>query len=392
MVAAQQTPALFKPIKLGRLLLQHRVVLAPLTRYRAYDTHVPGPQSASYYAQRASAPGSLLITEATIISHNAGGFAHVPGVYTDAQIQGWKKVRVFIVSRFRFTESLFHQVTDAVHAKGSHIFLQVWALGRTADPEFLQKQDPPAPYVSASSVPVADSKVAPRPLTEAEIKHYIVAYAKAASNAVHRAGFDGVEIHNANGYLPDQFLQSVSNKRTDKWGGDEEGRTRFSREIVDAVVDAVGADRVGIRVSPWNPGDVILDVIVLICMLMSLFTCLPDLRMPDPRPTFTYLATALRDKHPDMAYLHVIEPRLAGNTDAGTKQNENSDFLREIWNSGKGGEERIFISAGGYTRETALRTAEDKGGLVTFGRLYIANVRFPTHSLWYSVFTCWVTA
>ena len=105
--------------------------------------------------------------------------------------------------------------------------------------------------------------------------------------------------------------------------------------------------------------------------------------MPNPRPTFAYLATALRDKHPDMAYLHVIEPRLDVKTDAG----ENSDFLREIWNSGKGGEERIFISAGGYTRETALRTAEDKGGLVTFGRLYIANVRFPTHSLQQSMFT-----
>ena len=109
--------------------------------------------------------------------------------------------------------------------------------------------------------------------------------------------------------------------------------------------------------------------------------------MPDPRPTFAYLATALRDKHPDMAYLHVIEPRLGGNIDVGATQNEDNDFLREIWNGGKGGEERIFISAGGHTRETALRTAEDKGGLVTFGRLYIANVRFPTHSLQHSVFT-----
>jgi NADPH2 dehydrogenase len=144
------------------------------------------------------------------------------------------------------------QITDAVHANGSYIFLQLWALGRAAEPDVLTKQDPPSPYVSASPIALTGNQVTPRALTEAEIEEYIAAYAKAASNAVHRAGFDGVEVHNANGYLPDQFLQSVSNTRTDKWGGDEAGRTRFSREIVDAVVDAVGEERVGIRISPWS--------------------------------------------------------------------------------------------------------------------------------------------
>ncbi|KAG6380374.1 hypothetical protein JVT61DRAFT_8487 [Boletus reticuloceps] len=336
MTSIQQTPALFKPIKVGRLTLQHRVVLAPLTRFRAYASHVPGPQHASYYSQRGSASGTLLITEATSISHDAGGYAHVPGIYTDEQIKGWQKV------------------TDAVHAKGSYIFLQLWALGRTADIDFLEKQDPPSPYVSASSVPLTGKSKPPRPLTESEIQDYIVAYAKAASNAVHGAGFDGVEIHGANGYLPDQFLQTLSNIRTDRWGGGEEGRTRFTREVVDAVVDAVGEDRVGIRISPWGTSQ--------------------DMGMPDPRPTFAYLATALRDRHPKLAYLHAIEPLVSGGADI---YSTNNDFLRDIWNGGEGGEERVFISAGGYTRETALRTAENKEGLIAFGRLYISNPDLP---------------
>ncbi|KAF8837215.1 FMN-linked oxidoreductase [Paxillus ammoniavirescens] len=334
------TPALFRPIKVGPVTLQHRVVLAPLTRFRAYASHVPGPQAATYYAQRGSSPGTLLITEATFISHDAGGYEHVPGIYTDAQIEGWK------------------QVTDAVHAKGSYIFLQLWALGRTADPDVLAKQDPPSPYVSASPITLTGIEDPPRALTEPEIEEYIAAYAKAASNAVHHAGFDGVEVHSANGYLLDQFLQSVSNTRTDKWGGDEEGRTRFTREVVGAVVDAVGEERVGVRISPWST--------------------FQDMKMPNPRPTFAYLATALRDKHPNMAYLHVTESRVAGNTDIPHTEDESNGFLREIWNSGEGGEKRIFISAGGHTRDTALSTAEELGGLVAFGRLYISNPDLPT--------------
>lgn len=131
--------------------------------------------------------------------------------------------------------------------------MQLWALGRAAEIDVLEKQEPPSPYVSASPFMLADRSRAPRKLSEGEIKDYVAAYAKAARNAVHCAGFDGVEIHSANGYLPDQFLQTMSNTRTDRWGGDEEGRTKFTREVVDAVVDAVGVDRVGVRVSPWSP-------------------------------------------------------------------------------------------------------------------------------------------
>ncbi|KAF8446358.1 hypothetical protein L210DRAFT_3392458 [Boletus edulis BED1] len=319
MTSSQQTPALFKPIKVGRLALQHRVVLAPLTRFRVHASHVPGPQQASYYSQRGSEPGTLLIAEATLNSHDAGGYSHVPGIYTDEQIKAWKKV------------------TDAVHAKGSYIFLQLWSLGRVADVDFLENQDPPSPYVSASSVTLTGQPRPPCPLTEAEIQDYIAVYATAASNAVHSAGFDGVEIHGANGYLPDQFLQTASNTRTDKWGGDEKGRTRLT------------------RVLRWS------------ACLSCLMTVFPDMGMPNPRPT------------PKLAYLHVIEPRVAGPSDTDTALNpdENNDFLRDIWNGGEGGEERAFIAAGGHTREKALRTAEDKGVLVAFGRLYVSNPDLP---------------
>ncbi|KAN0084428.1 hypothetical protein V8E55_007932 [Tylopilus felleus] len=339
MASTQQTPALFKPIKVGRITLQHRVVLAPLTLYQAYALHVPGPQHASFYSLRGSTAGNLLITEATLISHDAGGEGHAPGVYTDAQIQGWKKV------------------TDAVHAKGSYIFLQLWAPGRATDAGLLEKQDSPSPYVSTSSVVMTGQSKSPHPLTEEEVKYYIAAYAKAASNAVHSAGFDGVEIHSGYGHLLDQFLQTEFNKPSDRRGGDEEARTRFVREVVDAVVDAVGEDRVGIRISPWNT--------------------FQGMKMPDPRPTFAYLVTALRDKHPRMAYLHVIEPHAVRDINVAQIPDENNDFLREIWNGGQGGEERIFISAGGYIRSTALHTAENKGGLIAFGRLYLSNPDLP---------------
>ncbi|KAH7881858.1 hypothetical protein F5I97DRAFT_470854 [Phlebopus sp. FC_14] len=336
MSSAEPTPALFQPIQVGPVTLQHRVVLAPLTRVRAYASHVPGPQAATYYAQRGSTPGSLLISEGTLISQYAGGYEHIPGIYTDEQIEGWKKI------------------TDAVHAKSSYIFAQLWAIGRPAIPSVLAKHDPPSPYVSASAVALTGKDEPPRPLTEDEIATYIAAYGTAAHNAVHRAGFDGVEVHALNGYLIDQFIQSVSNTRTDKWGGDEEGRTRFAREAVAACVKAIGEERVAIRLSPWST--------------------FQDMKMPDPRPTFSYLVRALRDAHPNMAYLHVVEARLSGTVDVIPAEHENNDFLREIWHEGEdGSKKRIFISAGGYARETALSAAEEKGDLIAFGRSFVSN-------------------
>lgn len=228
------TVTLFTPIKVGHLNLSHRIVLSPLTRCRSYPNHVPGPQAATYYSQRASVPGTLVITEATIISPEAGGYPFVPGICTQEQIAGWK------------------EVTDAVHEKGSFIFCQLWALGRAAYPQVLA-QECGAPLVSASPIPLTSRPAnIPRALTEPEIKTFIDYHVTAARNAM-EAGFDGVEIHAANGYLVDQFLQVRCNQREDDWGGSIEKRAKFAIEVIKAVANELGPEKVGIRLSPWSP-------------------------------------------------------------------------------------------------------------------------------------------
>ncbi|KAF9020121.1 NADH:flavin oxidoreductase/NADH oxidase [Hymenopellis radicata] len=310
---------LYEPITVGPLNLQHRIVLAPLTRHRASDAHVPLPTVKEYYAQRASTPGTLLITEATFIAPKAGGFKNAPGIWNQAQIDAWK------------------EVTDAVHAKGSFIFLQLWALGRAAEPETLRAEDPSLSYVSASNIRMSGVDEDPRPLTVDEIHEYVELYAQAARNAVQHAGFDGVEIHGANGYLLDQFLQDVSNDRTDAYGGSVENRVRFPLEVAEAVVKAVGAERTGFRVSPWSQ--------------------FQDMRMKDPVPTFSYLASQLKERHPDLAYLH-----------AETETHEEIQFLRKIWSPKK------FISAGGFKKGSAETLADEADNyLVAFGRHFLAN-------------------
>ncbi|KAG1894196.1 uncharacterized protein F5891DRAFT_731571 [Suillus fuscotomentosus] len=202
-------PTLFTPIQVGHLRISHRIVLAPLTRFCTYPTHIPGPYAATYYAQRASVPGTPLVSEATIVSQAADGRDFVPGIYTQEQVEGWKRV------------------TDAVHEKGSFIFCQLWAHGRAAFPDVLAKENN-SPLVSASSIPLSIRPTAVlHALTEPEIKSYIASFATGARNAI-AAGFDGVEIHGANGYLIDQFLQEVSNTREDGWGGSIEKRARFA--------------------------------------------------------------------------------------------------------------------------------------------------------------------
>ncbi|KAJ7033762.1 hypothetical protein C8F04DRAFT_1260750 [Mycena alexandri] len=331
---ASKTLKLFEPLKVGNATLQHRVVLAPLTRYKADEAHVPYlPLVSDYYAQRASRPGTLLITEATFIAARAGGYPHIPGIWSPAQIKAWKSV------------------TDAVHAKGSFIFMQLWALGRAAKAEQLQSEDASFAYVSASDVPLAGHSGPPRPLTVLEIKEYIILYAQAAKNAI-EAGFDGVEIHSANGYLPDQFLQDVSNKRTDKYGGSVENRARFTLEIMDAVVAAVGADRTSVRFSPWSP--------------------FQGMGMTDPLSTFSYVISQLAARHPGLAYLHLVEPRIDGNatSDKPLSAHESNEPLRSLWAP------RALIRAGGFTRDGAIEAAES-GDLVAFGRLYISNPDLP---------------
>jgi len=195
---------------------------------------------------------------------------------------------------------------------------------------------------------MSSSDPTPRPLTVEEIKTYTQWYADAADRAVNKAGFDGVELHFANGYLPDQFLQDVSNQRTDEYGGSIENRARFPLEIIEAVAEAVGEDRVGFRISPWNSWQ--------------------GMKMEDPKPTFAYFISQAKERFPNLAYLHAIEGRVAGIDDQESNDAESNDFLREIWG------DKAFIAAGGYTPQTAAETANTKGGLVAFGRHYIANV------------------
>lgn len=330
-----QTSNLFKPLKLGRSELLNRLALAPLTRFRADSSHVPlQPMVAEYYSQRASSPGTLLISEATFIAPQAGGYGNAPGIWSDAQIKSWKKV------------------TEAVHAKGSVIYLQLWALGRAAplaglkaDPEVGEAN---AKVVGAGDIPAEGLEV-PTPLTEAEIHTYIGYYVQAAKNAI-AAGFDGVEIHGANGYLIDQFLQDVSNNRTDAWGGSIEKRARFCLEVVQAVTSAIGGDRTGIRLSPYN--------------------AFQSMKMKDPRPQFQYVVREL--KKYKLAYIHLVEPRVNGTDVREDTGGESLADLVEIWDN-----QSPVLLAGAFTPETAFKAVDqdypNNDIIVVFGRSFIST-------------------
>ncbi|KAK0199331.1 hypothetical protein DFS33DRAFT_1268691 [Desarmillaria ectypa] len=326
---------LFQPVKVGALTLNHRIVLAPLTRFKATETgHVPNlPIVKEFYTQRACDPGTLLITEGTLIARKAGVYKHAPGIWSEEQLQAWK------------------EITDSVHVKGSYMYCQLWALGRTADYNALWEEDPSLPYVAPSAIPLSGKDKVPRPMTLDEIHECIQLYSQAAADAVNKAGFDGVEIHGAHGYLVDQFLQDAANKRTDEYGGSIENRARFGLEVVDAVVKAVGAKRTAIRLSPW--GMTMLEV-----------------WMKDPIPTFSYFVSKIKEKHPDLSYIHVVEPRIDGAETRNPEDfspNSSNDFLREIWAP------RPYIAAGAFTRETATEAADEKGDIVAFGRHFISN-------------------
>ncbi|KZO98344.1 putative NADPH2 dehydrogenase chain OYE2 [Calocera viscosa TUFC12733] len=323
--------ALFTPLKVGNMQLQHRIAMAPLTRFRGHPDHTPSEMAITYYAQRASFPGTLLITEATFIAEEAGGYRDVPGIYTQKHIDGWKKI------------------TDAVHAKGSFIYLQLWALGRAADPGVLKEYG--VDVVSSSNLPIKDHAI-PRPLTQEEIKKYVGHYVTAAKNAV-EAGFDGVEIHCANGYLIDQFIQDVANKRTDEYGGSIENRCRFALEVADAVSSTIGQERTGIRLSPWG--------------------VFQSMRMADPIPTFSYLAEQLKTRFPDFAYLHVVEPepRVQSNADFTEPVNESNDFLRKIWAP------KVLLSCGGFNDQLTKDVVPRWGDVIVYGRYFISNPDLP---------------
>ncbi|KAI9487818.1 MAG: hypothetical protein EXX96DRAFT_554762 [Benjaminiella poitrasii] len=324
----------FSPIKVGRHQLQHRIVLAPLTRFRATLDAVPTQLLVDYYSQRAS-PGGLLVTEATFISRLAGGYRQAPGIYTEDHIREWRKV------------------TSAVHEKGAVMFLQLWHLGRAGSSQLNPNNEP---IVSASAIPIPGKKAngrdyeTPRPLETHEVKEWVEIYRQAAINAM-EAGFDGVEIHNANGYLLDQFVNSTTNQRTDKYGGSIENRARFSLEVVDAIVDAIGAERTAIRFSPDGK--------------------VQGMKDDTPVETWSYLTSQLQQRHPRMAYLHFIEAR----SDFSVEKVNTIDTLepyRSIW---KG----PFITAGGFSNavEHAVELAEKTDSLIAFGRAFIANPDLP---------------
>lgn len=320
---------LFEPIRIGPCQLSHRLGMCPLTRYRASEDHTPTDDMVTYYEQRSRVPGTLIITEGTFISAEDGGYAHAPGIYTNTQIDRWKKV------------------TDAVHANGSYIFCQLWALGRTADATVAKREG--ITISGPSDIPVDTDRVVPQRLTVPQIKERVGNYKTAALNA-RAAGFDGVELHGANGYLIDQFLQDVVNDRSDEYGGDIEARSRFALEVAKTVSDTIGADRVGIRLSPW-----------------SVFN---SMRMQDPIPQFTDVIQGLSKL--GLAYLHLVESRIAGAADV--EGSDKLDFAYEAW-------EGPILVAGGYTVNSAAKLVDEerrsKDIVAMFGRYFISTPDLP---------------
>ena len=334
---------LFSPIRIGAIDLSHRVVLAPLTRMRAdLPGNVPNELMVKYYGQRAS-QGALMIAEATFISPTGNGGYASPGIFTDAQAEGWRKV------------------VDAVHAKGANILLQLWHVGRQSHVDLQPNgQAPIAPSaIQGGARAMLASGVAmgsmPRAIELSEIPDLVDEYRRAAERAK-EAGFDGAEVHGANGFLIDQFLQDNSNRRTDAYGGSVENRARFLLEVVEAVTSVWGAERVGVRLGPGNK-----------------FGAMDDSR---PEVTFPYVAQALARF--GLAYLHVIEPRHTGNASEDdnllvqtSKPVVASGLLRPLF----GGP---VIAAGGFDAAgaEAILTKGD-ADLVAFGRHFLANPDLP---------------
>ena len=335
-------PSLFSPLQVGPYRLNHRVVMAPLTRMRAERPSLaPRPLNAEYYGQRAT-PGGLIIAEASPVMATGHGSPGTPGIYSEQQIKGWRGV------------------VDAVHAKGGLIFLQLWHVGRVSHSSFqpggvLPVAPSAVPISAALKTMTADGKPAPyetpRALETSEIAGVVDSFRQAARNAL-RAGFDGVEIHGANGYLIEQFLQSHTNLRTDRYGGSIANRTRFLMEITQAVIDVWGVERVGVRLSPYGVAN--------------------DSGDADPMPLYTHVIESLDPL--GLAYLHFVEPRSSGAGRAEVNhQNVPSAMVlfRPIWSG-------VLISAGGFTGETAeAAIAAGHADAIAFGRIFISNPDLP---------------
>ncbi len=330
------TPGLFDEVVIGAWRLPHRIVMAPLTRSRAGSERVPNEMMAEYYSQRASA--ALIVTEATIISQQAAGYAFTPGIYNDEQIRGWKRV------------------VDSVKARDGRIVCQLWHCGRISHPSL---QPNGATPVAPSAIKPGESAglafteegflpfVTPRALEEDEISSTLEDYRRAAENAK-TAGFDGVEIHAANGYLINQFLCDGTNRRTDRYGGSVEDRTRFLLEALDAVGAVWSSDRIGVRISPWG----------------AFLDCVDS----DPATLFRYVCRELNKRQ--LAYLSVVEREWLGD-EAPEKDSSIppsiTAFVAEHYDG-------PILTAGGYTCKSACATVQAGAAhLVAFGKAYIAN-------------------
>lgn len=315
-----EVSVLFDTLKLGSLTLKNRMIMAPLTRARAVDNRVPNDLMATYYEQRASA--GLILTEATSVTPMGVGYANTPGIWNEAQVEGWKKI------------------VERVHAKGGKIFMQLWHVGRISHSSFLDGNTPVAP----SAIKPAGHVSLVRPITEYEtpraleineIKEIVEAYKKGAENAK-KAGFDGVEIHGANGYLLDQFLQDSSNKRDDEYGGSVENRARLMLEVTDAVVSVWGSDKVGMHLAPRCDSH--------------------DVGDSNPLETFSYVACELNKRK--IAFIF-------------TRDKQGSDSispkLRKLFDG-------VFIANQELTKETAEKIINDgNADAVSFGVKFIAN-------------------
>jgi len=316
--------SLFDPLKAGAFTLKNRVVLAPLTRCRASAGRVPNDMMREYYVQRASA--GLMLTEATAVTPKGVGYPDTPGIWSEEQVAGWKKI------------------TDAVHAAGGTILLQLWHVGRISDPIYLDGELPVAPSAIAAKGHVSLVRplkpfVVPRALDLSEIPGVIADYRRGAENAK-RAGFDGVEVHGANGYLLDQFLQDSTNKRTDEYGGPIENRARLMLEVVDVCIDVWGADRVGLHLAPRGDAQ--------------------DMGDSNPLATFGYVATEVGKRK--IAFIC-------------TREYQGPDSIAPELKKLFGG---VLIGNEKFTKETA-EAAINAGTVdaVAFGKTFIANPDLP---------------
>ncbi|NHN83836.1 alkene reductase [Acetobacter musti] len=342
MVTNQTASTLFSPLKIAGLSLPHRIVMAPLTRSRAGQGNVPSALNVEYYRQRSSA--ALVITEATQISQQGQGYAWTPGIHTDDQIAGWSRV------------------AEAVHAQGGRIIMQLWHVGRVSHPSF---QPDGALPVAPTAMPVpgktfivddngngtwADVPV-PQELSPDGIAAIVSDYVSAARNAI-TGGMDGVEIHAANGYLIDQFINSESNHRTDAYGGSIENRARLLFEIVDAVMAAIGDVPVGVRLTP-----------------LGRFMGMGD---DTPEETFGYIASELDRRK--IAYLHVVEPTTLGTETASAADPKSEAIVRLLRQRFSG----VMMLAGGYDQVTAEKAlSAGRGDVIAFGKLFLANPDLP---------------